>query len=244
MRTRGSQTGVRTALLPLIHATRAPTKERPLLQVSPRRHLFNLDIHGNMPKAVVVRDGWWSSLSSMSSLRGIFFLYPPGYWFAPPECSAWVDPPGSLVFHACSYLLAIRVLAVSSSLFTCPQISSIVLVAVLPSSTSWILTPQGNSKHVSVAMATAPLVEQRQLICKRSGIDCRKDLCVLCCPTLPVLAVPLQKKLALLDVHRAYILRCTNSCVMIDAVPAQFKLLWTIHCWPCQEDNDLLFVSD
>ena len=83
-----------------------------------------------------------------------FFLSPPGYWVAPPECSAWVDPPGSWFFTPGSCLLAIRVFAVSSSLFTCPQISSIVLTTVLPSSTSWILTPQGNSKHISVAKAT------------------------------------------------------------------------------------------
>ena len=34
-RSRGSLTGVRTALLPLIHATRAPTQGTALLQVSP-----------------------------------------------------------------------------------------------------------------------------------------------------------------------------------------------------------------
>ena len=68
-----------------------------------------------------------------------FFLSPPGYWVAPLGCSAWVDPPGSWFFTPGSCLLAIRVFPVSSSLFTCPQISSIVLVTVLPSS-SLLLT--------------------------------------------------------------------------------------------------------
>ena len=38
-RTRGSPTGVRTTLIPLIHATRAPTQGTALLQVSPQRYL-------------------------------------------------------------------------------------------------------------------------------------------------------------------------------------------------------------
>ena len=85
-------------------------KERPFCRYPPRRYLFNLDIHGNVPEAVVVRDGWWLSLFSMGrcssswytyeGLRGIFFYSPPGYWVAQPECSALVDPPGSWFFHA------------------------------------------------------------------------------------------------------------------------------------------------
>ena len=39
-RSRGSLTGVRTALLPLIHATRAPTQGTALLQVSPLGSIF------------------------------------------------------------------------------------------------------------------------------------------------------------------------------------------------------------
>ena len=69
-----------------------------------------------------------------------FFLSPPAYWVAPPGCSAWVDLPGSWFFTPGSCLLAVRVFAVSSSMFTCPQISSTVLVTVLPSSSSLLLT--------------------------------------------------------------------------------------------------------
>ena len=82
-------------------------KERPFCRYHPRRYLFNLDIHGNVPEAVVVRGGWWSSLSSMSrcssswytydGLRGNFFnlISPPGYWVAPP--GSWFFTPGQFL---------------------------------------------------------------------------------------------------------------------------------------------------
>ena len=66
--------------MPLIHATRAPTQRTALLQVSPAVVPFNLDFHGKVPEAGVVRRNLLHSLAEVSWLsrptacRSVFFV--------------------------------------------------------------------------------------------------------------------------------------------------------------------------
>ena len=76
-RTRGSLTGVRTALLPLIHATWAPTQGTALLQVSPTALFFYLVLHGKVPETVALRRDFLYFLAEVSSLT-----LPSAFWSA------------------------------------------------------------------------------------------------------------------------------------------------------------------
>ena len=134
-----------------------------------------------------------------------FFLSPPGYWVAQPECSAWVDPPGSWFFHAwlvppgypgiCGQFVFVHVPA---DFFHCPGYCFAFVNFLDSDSAGQVQTYLCRQGHRHLL-----LNRDNSFADALESIAEFKDLCVLCCPTLPVLAVPLQKKLAPLDVHRA-----------------------------------------
>ena len=150
-------------------------KERPFCRYPPRRYLFNLDIHGNVPEAVVVRRE--SPPTACRSAEPTVYCCPCCCYF----------PFGYIILLVFLDVHA-WISALSYATERAKQLEDHIIL-------TWGVEPlvprcHRGHRHLLLADALESIAEF-------------KDLCVLCCPTLPVLAVPLQKKLAPLDVHRA-----------------------------------------